>query len=58
MRTPQLTPDWNYGIWNGHNVMVKPVDQQLDQPSALSEALAWDADAIEDSAILFDQGLQ
>ena len=23
MKTPQVKPDWNYGIWNGRSVMVQ-----------------------------------
>ncbi len=54
MRTPQVEPDWAWGIWNGHNVIPKPVDTMLDQPKSLASPLSWGMD-IEDPKSRHDQ---
>lgn len=54
MRTPQVKPDWEYGIWNGHNIMVKPVDEEINRPRMIAAYEAWDADALDDPKIRYD----
>lgn len=57
MRTPQVEPDWNYGIWTGRSVIVKPIDEQLNDPANITEPTAW-TDTPDDEQILFDQVVQ
>ena len=54
MRTPQVEPDWNYGIWTGRSVIVKPVDEQINAAAALANPLAWDGDIQHDAKLRFD----
>ena len=54
MRTPQVEPDWEYGIWNGHNLMVKPVDKEINRPRMITSYEACNADALDDPKIRYD----
>ena len=54
MRTPQVEPDWEYGIWNGKTIMVRPVDEEINRPRMIAAYESWDADALDDPKIRYD----
>lgn len=54
MKTPQIEPDWNYGIWTGRSVIVKPLDEQINDAAALANPTSWDGDIQHDDKLRFD----
>ena len=48
MKTPQVTPPWRTGIWNGRNVMVQPVDDEMQTTKGLADPNAWSSEVIDE----------